>query len=126
MVLLCVFLIIFVIGCFPGPNFADTIETQIDDAESLPLRSRAGFFRGIWHGVIAPFSFVISLFTDRISLYEVYNNGGWYDFGFVIGAGILFGSSGGCSISSSCKKKKKKDNEELEEDDKTESSTTEG
>jgi hypothetical protein len=24
-------------------------------------------------------------------MYEVYNNGGWYDFGFVLGSGILFG-----------------------------------
>jgi len=26
-------------------------------------------------------------------MYEIYNNGGWYDFGFVLGAGILFGGS---------------------------------
>jgi hypothetical protein len=24
-------------------------------------------------------------------MYGVNNNGGWYDFGFVIGAGIIFG-----------------------------------
>jgi len=24
-------------------------------------------------------------------MYAVNNNGGWYDFGFVLGAGILFG-----------------------------------
>ena len=27
----------------------------------------------------------------HINVYEVHNNGNWYDFGFVLGAGILFG-----------------------------------
>ena len=51
----------------------------------------AGFWMGAWHGVIAPVTFIISLFTDNVNLYEVHNNGNWYDFGFVLGAGILFG-----------------------------------
>ena len=53
-----------------------------------------GFFGGLWHGLIAPFSFVISLFMDDVALYAVNNNGSWYDFGFVLGAGILFGGGG--------------------------------
>ena len=53
-----------------------------------------GFFGGLWHGFIAPFSFVVSLFMDDVALYAVNNNGGWYDFGFVLGAGILFGGGG--------------------------------
>ena len=53
----------------------------------------AGFWLGLWHGFIAPITFFISLFTDNVSLYEVHNNGNWYDFGFVLGAGLLF--SGG-------------------------------
>lgn len=51
----------------------------------------AGFWLGLWHGIIAPVTFVVSLFTDNVNLYEVHNNGNWYDFGFVLGAGILFG-----------------------------------
>jgi hypothetical protein len=52
-----------------------------------------GFWGGLWHGIIAPFSFIGSLFFDDIAMYAVNNNGGWYDFGFVLGAGILsFGS----------------------------------
>jgi hypothetical protein len=51
----------------------------------------AGFWLGFWHGIIAPVTFVISLFNDSVNLYEVHNNGNWYDFGFVLGAGILFG-----------------------------------
>ncbi|MGA7282229.1 MAG: hypothetical protein WBZ40_10665, partial [Acidimicrobiia bacterium] len=30
----------------------------------------AGFWLGLWHGVIAPITFVISLFTDNVNLYE--------------------------------------------------------
>ncbi len=53
-----------------------------------------GFWMGLWHGMIAPFTFIISLFTDSLQMYDVNNTGGWYDFGFVLGAGILFGGSG--------------------------------
>jgi hypothetical protein len=51
----------------------------------------AGFWHGLWHGFISPVTFVISLFTDNVNIYEVRNSGNWYDFGFVLGAGILFG-----------------------------------
>jgi hypothetical protein len=50
-----------------------------------------GFLGGLWHGIIAPISFVISLFDKDVAMYAVNNNGSWYDFGFVLGAGILFG-----------------------------------
>lgn len=56
-----------------------------------------GFLGGLWHGLIAPFSFIGSLFSDNIAIYAVNNTGGWYDFGFVLGSGILFG--GGSSVS---------------------------
>lgn len=56
-----------------------------------------GFLGGLWHGIIAPVSFVGSLFNDSIAMYAVNNNGGWYDFGFVVGAGILFGGGGKAS-----------------------------
>ena len=51
----------------------------------------AGFWLGLWQGFISPITFIISLFNDNVSMYEVHNNGNWYDFGFVLGAGILFG-----------------------------------
>lgn len=54
----------------------------------------AGFWLGLWHGFIAPITFVVSLFTENVNFYEVHNNGNWYDFGFVLGAGILFGGGG--------------------------------
>lgn len=61
-----------------------------------------GFFMGVIHGLIAPITFFISLFVHTIKMYAVNNAGGWYDFGFVLGSGILFG--GGAS---QVKKKKK-------------------
>ena len=51
----------------------------------------AGFWAGLWHGIISPVTFIISLFTSDVNIYEVHNNGNWYNFGFVLGAGILFG-----------------------------------
>jgi hypothetical protein len=51
----------------------------------------AGFWLGLWHGFISPVTFIVSLFNEDVSLYEVHNDGNWYDFGFVLGAGILFG-----------------------------------
>jgi hypothetical protein len=51
----------------------------------------AGFWRGLLHGVLAPITFLISLFTDRVSMYEVHNSGHWYDFGFLIGICAVLG-----------------------------------
>lgn len=53
-----------------------------------------GFWYGLWHGIILPFAWVVSLFDSDVAIYAIYNNGGWYDFGFVLGTGALFG--GGC------------------------------
>jgi hypothetical protein len=57
----------------------------------------AGFWLGLWHGVIAPVTFAISLFTDSVNIYEVHNSGNWYNFGFFLGFGVLLGggASGG-------------------------------
>lgn len=52
-----------------------------------------GFWGGLWHGMIVPFSWIGSLFSDDIAIYAVNNNGGWYDFGFVLGVGALISGS---------------------------------
>lgn len=53
-----------------------------------------GFWGGIWHGIIAPFSFVISLFNNHVAVWAVNNNGHWYTLGFMLGIGSLgFGGS---------------------------------
>ena len=53
-----------------------------------------GFLFGLVQGFIAPFTFVISLFDHDVAVYAVPNNGGWYNFGFVLGIG---GFAGGAS-----------------------------
>lgn len=49
-----------------------------------------GFWSGLIHGIIAPFTLIVSLFSNNITMYQVHNNGGWYDFGFILGVVILF------------------------------------
>jgi hypothetical protein len=55
----------------------------------------AGFWRGLWHGLIAPFAFLSSLFKENVGLYEAHNNGNWYNFGFILGLMIVFGGNSG-------------------------------
>lgn len=55
----------------------------------------AGFWLGLWQGIIIPVTFVISLFNDNVSIYEVHNDGNWYDFGFVLGLTLPYGAFGG-------------------------------
>lgn len=74
-------------ACAAGPN--EFVNTPMPDEGWV-----AGFWMGLWHGIIAPVTFIISLFTENVRVYEVHNNGGWYDFGFVLGAGILLGGGG--------------------------------
>ena len=52
-----------------------------------------GFLLGLVHGIIAPFTWLISLFRSDVAIYAVPNNGGWYDFGFMLGIGALGGGA---------------------------------
>ncbi len=67
---------------------------EVQNMEACATGHTYGFFGGLWHGIIAPVSFVISLFSDNVAVWAVNNNGGWYSFGFLIGVGSLgFGGS---------------------------------
>jgi hypothetical protein len=72
---------------------ADVSPHTVDCITSNPY----GFFGGLWHGVIIVFSWVGSLFSDDIAIYAYNNNGGWYDFGFLLGSGGL--TSGSFNVS---------------------------
>lgn len=76
--------LVLLAACAAGPNAA--LDTGPDPA---------GFWLGLWHGFIVPVTFIVSLFTDDVSIYEVQNSGNWYDFGFVIGVSAVFGGGGG-------------------------------
>lgn len=74
-------------ACAAGPNEYEGVPDE--DGEV------AGFWLGLWHGFISPFTFIISLFSETVHVFEVHNNGNWYVFGFLMGASIIFGGSGG-------------------------------
>jgi len=52
--------------------------------------SAPGFLLGLWHGFIFPVAWIVSLFVDKVAVYAVPNNGGWYDFGYFLGI-VVFG-----------------------------------
>ena len=68
---------------------AAQIDAGVASGEDVP-----GFWWGLWHGFISFFTFIISLFNDNVNVYEVYNNGGWYNFGFILGIMMFYGGSG--------------------------------
>jgi hypothetical protein len=54
----------------------------------------AGFWLGIWHGMISWVTLIVGLFDPGVHIYERNNTGGWYDFGFLIGATGIMGGGG--------------------------------
>ncbi len=74
----------------------------------------AGFWAGLWHGMISMITLIIGIFTDSVSVYEVDNTGGWYDFGFLVGVGVF---SGGGSHGATRKTYKGRSDKEWEEID---------
>lgn len=76
-------------GCVAGPN--ESVNTP-NEAGRV-----AGFWQGLWHGIIAPITFVVSLFSDKVYVFEVHNNGNWYVFGFLLGLMMLWGGGGRAS-----------------------------
>ena len=80
-VLLCVMAVaslLLLAACFPGN-------------ERYTYEQPAGFFWGIWHGLIAIFTLIGSIFSDHVTIYESYNTGFFYNLGFLIGVGSPIG-----------------------------------
>jgi hypothetical protein len=73
-------------GCAPGPN--------VSKGTASEQNAVAGFWLGLWQGFIAPFVFVVSLFKNNLNIYEVHNNGAWYNFGYLFGLACFFGGGG--------------------------------
>jgi hypothetical protein len=73
-VMVLVLAVLMLSACAAGPN--EMVDTGPDPA---------GFWLGLWQGLISPITFLISLFTPDVNIYEVQNNGNWYDFGFMLG-----------------------------------------
>jgi hypothetical protein len=68
-------------GCAPAGNPLEDTAAAFRCCTAWG-ESSAGFWLGLWHGIITPVTFVISLFSSAVGIYEVHNNGGWYDTGF--------------------------------------------
>ena len=66
-------------------NHPDTLTRYVS------MSAPAGFWRGVWHGFCAPFSFFGIMFGMDIGIYDSFNTGNWYNFGFLLGIGALAG-----------------------------------
>ena len=62
--------------------------------ESCLVDEPASFLKGLFHGFFIVFTFIGSWFSDNIAIYEANNTGGWYDFGFILGASMFLGGGG--------------------------------
>ena len=92
-------LLVMVAGCAPGSSIqVNTPDSTIQlsapgpnplvnqpDANGRVARAVAG----LWHGIIAPVTLVISFFNSDVQMYEVHNAGSEYDLGFLLGLAIV-------------------------------------
>ena len=77
--------------------FVSATPNELVNSES-PKGEVAGFWQGLWHGFTLPFAFFISLFNKNVGLYEAHNNGGWYNFGFLLGLSMVLGGNKGVKV----------------------------
>lgn len=66
----------------PGPN------PMVNKADAN--NRVAGIALGLWHGVISPVTLIVSFLDPNVQMYEVHNDGGQYNLGFLIGVAIVF------------------------------------
>jgi hypothetical protein len=86
LLVLVLVLLNILVGCAPGANQS---KGTANDRDVI-----AGFWLGLWQGFIAPFVFVASLFKNNLGIYEVHNNGVWYNSGYLFGLACFFGGGG--------------------------------
>ncbi|MHB1391009.1 MAG: hypothetical protein ACYCXF_07250 [Thermoleophilia bacterium] len=80
--LICLICLVMMTGC-----------AQPNSAVGTPgANGVAGFWAGLWQGLILPVTVIVSLFDDSVGIYEIHNSGNFYNVGFAIGASIMFGS----------------------------------
>jgi hypothetical protein len=79
LILSLILIALLLTGCLAGADSHFDAETP------------AGFFAGVWHGLLAPFTLLADLFGANVSMYEAANVGPQYDLGFLIGFMMLFG-----------------------------------
>jgi len=89
LVVVLVMAVLMLSGCWAGPNEQTGVPNEGGKV--------AGFWQGLWHGIIAPLAFIVSLFSDKVHVFEVHNNGNWYIFGFLLGLTAIWGGGGRAS-----------------------------
>jgi hypothetical protein len=72
----------------------------------------AGFWQGLWHGIISMITLIVGIFSDTVRVYEIDNTGGWYDFGFLGGVVCFWGGGGAKGYHS---QRSRRDRQEWEE-----------
>lgn len=75
--------------------------------------SPAGFWWGVWHGIISVICLIIHIFNENVAVYELNNTGGWYDFGFLLGVICIWGGSSHATCQSRQKKDKDREWDEI-------------
>jgi len=91
--------LILVASCAPG-NARYSVDTG----------RPANFWAGLWHGLIIVITFIVSLFTSDVRIYEV-NNVGWaYNLGFILGCCMSLGAG---ARSATHRKARKRDWDEV-------------
>ena len=65
----------------PGPN------PMLNQADASGRIARAG--AGLWHGIIAPATLLVSFFNSDVRMYQVHNAGSEYDLGFLVGVALV-------------------------------------
>jgi hypothetical protein len=98
-ILLVGLVLILVASCAPG-NARYSVDTG----------RPANFWAGLWHGLIIVITFVVSLFTSDVRIYES-NNVGWaYNLGFILGCCMSLGAG---ARSATHRKARKRDWDEV-------------
>lgn len=64
---------------------------------AVTLPGTPGFWQGLWHGMIFPITFFVSLFNHDVGVYAAVNEGGWYNFGFFLGIAMSMGGGAGAA-----------------------------
>lgn len=92
-------LLVMVAGCAPGSSIQvnspdSTIQLSAPGPNPLVNQPDANgrvarAVAGLWHGIIAPVTLVISFFNSDVQMYEVHNAGSEYDLGFLLGLVIV-------------------------------------
>src|SRR5208282_6093164 len=70
-------------SCAPGINELTNVPSSTGVV--------ANFWRGLWNGIIAPVTLIISFFDKNVQMYDPHNNGVGYNIGFFLGITALFG-----------------------------------